>query len=140
MSTSMPNSVPVPRTVVAVADRSTSAPIRSSTSTNAASPCRESLPMPSTVTSPPVITPRRATEFGLPDTIPAGTQLDLYSGTEGASVAWTTGSGDSPRWKLYDRPLVLPPGTTTLRAKAVRYGFRESEETVVTVTVTPRRH
>jgi N-sulfoglucosamine sulfohydrolase len=90
------------------------------------------------VTSAPVITPRRANAVGAPDTLDAGAEIDIYCGTHGASVAYTTGTGESPHWLLYDGPVVLPPGTTTLRAKAVRYGYKESEETVVTVTVRTR--
>ncbi|MEJ2503064.1 MAG: sulfatase-like hydrolase/transferase [Gemmatimonadota bacterium] len=89
------------------------------------------------VTAAPVVTPRRATAFGEPDTLDAGAEIDIYSGTHGASVAYTTGIGDDVHWRLYDGPVVLPPGTHTLRAKAVRYGYRESDETVVTVTVRP---
>lgn len=90
-------------------------------------------------TAPPVIVPRSATRLELPDTVPAGTELDLYSGTQGASIAYTTDAGPTPDWTLYDGPLVLPPGTTTLRARAIRYGYAPSEETVVTVTVVDPR-
>lgn len=88
------------------------------------------------VTAAPTITPRTATGFGMPATLPYGTEVDIYSATHGASVAYATGTGEDPRWELYRGPLVLPPGTTTLRAKAIRYGYRESEEAVVTITVT----
>ena len=91
------------------------------------------------VTAPPVITPRSATRLEMPDTVPAGTELDVYSGTQGASIAYTTDTGSSAHWRLYDGPLVLPPGTATLRARAIRYGYAPSDETVVTVTVLDRR-
>lgn len=34
-----------------------------------------------------------------------------------------------PNWKLYTRPLQMGTGTWLLRAKAIRYGYSESEET-----------
>jgi arylsulfatase A-like enzyme len=55
--------------------------------------------------------------------------LSLYCGTQGASIAYTTATGNDPHWQLYDGPLSLPEeGTLSLRAKAVRYGYAESEE------------
>ncbi|ARA94664.1 sulfatase [Rhodothermaceae bacterium RA] len=47
--------------------------------------------------------------------------------TEGASIAYTTETGDDPHWLLYTEPLVVEPGTT-VRARAIRYGYAESEE------------
>lgn len=90
------------------------------------------------ITSPPIITPRRATSYGEPDTLAAGAEIDIYSGTHGASVSYTTDAGPDAHWTLYRGPLAFPPGTVTLRAKAVRYGYEESDETVVTVTVVER--
>lgn len=90
---------------------------------------------PQPLTAAPVITPRRSTSSGAPDTLSAGTEIDIYSGTHGASVAYTTDTGPDSHWELYDGPVILPPGTTTLRAKAIRYGYRESDETVIEVTV-----
>jgi N-sulfoglucosamine sulfohydrolase len=87
------------------------------------------------VTATPVITPRLATSFGTPETLPYGAEIDIHSGTHGASVAYTTETGSDAHWELYGGPLVLPPGTTTLRAKAIRYGYRESDETVATFNV-----
>ena len=40
-----------------------------------------------------------------------------------------------PRWLLYTGPLRLPVGTTTIRARATRIGYLESEESAVTFTV-----
>ena len=54
--------------------------------------------------------------------------VTLRCPTEGGRIAYTTGSGDRPHWKLYHEPIVLER-SVTLRAKAVRLGFRESEET-----------
>lgn len=87
------------------------------------------------VTAPPVIAARRGTTVGLPDTLPSGAEIDLSSATHGASIGYTTAAGDAARWRLYHGPLTLAPGTTTLRARAVRYGYRPSEEVAVTVTV-----
>jgi N-sulfoglucosamine sulfohydrolase len=62
--------------------------------------------------------------------------VQLYCATQGASVACTFEEGESPRWQLYTTPLPLPPGTSTLRARAIRIGYRESEEARATFTVT----
>jgi N-sulfoglucosamine sulfohydrolase len=52
--------------------------------------------------------------------------LTLTSATEGASIAWTTEAGDNPHWLLYTAPVRLSV-PATIRARAVRYGYRESE-------------
>jgi len=67
--------------------------------------------------------------------------LSLYCATQGASVGYRVGSdggtGDErTRWGLYTGPVDLPAGETTVRAKAIRYGYAESDESTVTVTVT----
>ena len=68
--------------------------------------------------------------------------LSLYCATQGASVGYRvepadTGDAhhDSDHWELYTGPVDLPAGETTVRAKAVRYGYAESDETTLTVTV-----
>jgi arylsulfatase A-like enzyme len=61
--------------------------------------------------------------------------LSIHCGTQGASLAYTTGTGADPHWLLYDGPIEVPAGETTLRAKAVRYGYEESAERRVTVRV-----
>ena len=48
--------------------------------------------------------------------------------TEGASIGYTTETGPAARWALYSRPLEFS-GPVTLRAKAIRYGYEESDET-----------
>ena len=63
--------------------------------------------------------------------------VQLHCATQGASMAYTLESGDSPRWRLYTQPLRIEPGQTSLRARAIRIGYRESEETRVTFTVNP---
>jgi len=62
--------------------------------------------------------------------------LQLHSATQGASIAWTTEPGEEVHWNLYTDPIRLPNGETTLRAKAIRIGYEESEERVATFTVT----
>jgi N-sulfoglucosamine sulfohydrolase len=61
--------------------------------------------------------------------------IQFHCATQGASIAYTTESGENPHWRLYTEPLRLPEGTTTLRAKAIRIGYKESEEKTVTFTV-----
>lgn len=54
--------------------------------------------------------------------------LSFYCPTHGASIVYTLEESKSPRWLLYTGPLHLKPGTYTVRVKAVRYGYKESEE------------
>jgi arylsulfatase A-like enzyme len=69
--------------------------------------------------------------------------LSLYCATQGASLGYRvesvddTDAGDAgeAHWHLYTGPIDLPAGKTTVRAKAVRYGYAESDEATVTVTV-----
>ena len=63
--------------------------------------------------------------------------VQFYCATQGASMAYTTEQDENPRWQLYNDPLQLPIGTTTLRAKAIRIGYQESEESTATFTVQP---
>lgn len=61
--------------------------------------------------------------------------IQLQCATQGASIAYRI-SGDPPqRWRLYTGPVPLPGGTTTIRARAHRIGYRESETVAATVTV-----
>jgi hypothetical protein len=57
----------------------------------------------------------------------------IYVPTQGASVGYTTEEGPAARWRLYTGP-ILVDRPVTLRAKAIRYGYKESAETRVTVT------
>jgi hypothetical protein len=41
-------------------------------------------------------------------------------------MAYTTDSGENARWRLYTGPFRLRAGETTLRAKAIRIGYKES--------------
>jgi N-sulfoglucosamine sulfohydrolase len=54
--------------------------------------------------------------------------LSFYCPTHGASLVYTFEQKENPRWLLYNGPLNLKPGTYNIRVKAVRYGYRESEE------------
>ena len=61
--------------------------------------------------------------------------LQLHCSTHGASIAYTTEQGDDARWQLYTDPLRLSKGETTVRAKAIRIGYRESEEKTIHLEV-----
>lgn len=50
-------------------------------------------------------------------------------------MAYTLEQGDDPHWLLYIEPLRLPVGQTTVRARAIRIGYRESEESSATFTI-----
>ncbi|HMO26716.1 MAG TPA: sulfatase [Tepidisphaeraceae bacterium] len=67
-----------------------------------------------------------------PISLAAPARVMIHCPTQGASLTCTTGE----RWTLYTQPLVLPPGTTTLRARAHRYGYADSAEVVVSFIVT----
>jgi arylsulfatase A-like enzyme len=71
-------------------------------------------------------------------TFDAPAQVQLFCSTQGASIAYTTESGSDPDWRLYTGPIDLPTGETTLRTKAVRYGYAESDERDATFTCSPR--
>jgi N-sulfoglucosamine sulfohydrolase len=65
---------------------------------------------------------RTGGEFTIPMT------LGFYCPTHGASLVYTFEEKANPRWLLYSGPLHLKPGTYNIRVKAVRYGYKESEE------------
>jgi arylsulfatase A-like enzyme len=65
----------------------------------------------------------------------APAEVSLRSVTQGAAIAYTTETGEDPRWRLYTGPIRLSPGETTLRARATRCGYAESEERAVTISV-----
>ena len=62
-------------------------------------------------------------------------RLQLHCATQGASIAYTFDEGESPRWQLYTEPFGLPVGTTTVRTRAIRIGYKESDERKATFTV-----
>ena len=53
-------------------------------------------------------------------------QVTLSCPTNGASIAYTTEEGETPYWRLYHGPVELTGNL--LRARAVRYGYKESAE------------
>lgn len=89
-------------------------------------------------THAPTVVPERSTQIPVPVRsevrLPEPQKIRLYSGTHGASIAYTFESGDAPHWKLYTGPLMID-STTTIRTKAIRYGYAESEERTVDVVV-----
>jgi N-sulfoglucosamine sulfohydrolase len=56
-------------------------------------------------------------------------KIKLSCATRGASIVYTTVTGPKPHWRLYHKPIALP-NPATLRAKAIRYGFKESTESI----------
>jgi len=55
------------------------------------------------------------------------TAIMLHSATQGASIAYTFDQGAAPKWKLYSGPIMLEEGASTIRAVAVRIGYKDSE-------------
>jgi hypothetical protein len=84
-------------------------------------------------TAQPYIVPRRSIDApSRPATvaIDAPEEFVVYVPTQGASIGYTTEEGPSPAWRLYTGP-ILVDRPMTLRAKAIRYGYKESAETRV---------
>lgn len=84
-------------------------------------------------TAQPYIVPRRSTaDPDRPETMTFDEPMEvvIYVPTQGASIGYTTDTGPEPRWRLYTGP-ILVDRPMTLRAKAIRYGYKESAETVV---------
>jgi hypothetical protein len=84
-------------------------------------------------TAQPFIVRRQSTE--LPErqdsiALDGPTEVVIYAPTQGASVGYTIGEGPDARWRLYAGP-ILVTSPTVIRAKAIRYGYRESAETRV---------
>jgi len=87
-------------------------------------------------TAQPYIVPRTASTAPArveTMTITAPTEVVIYVPTQGASIGYTTDTGATPKWKLYTGP-ILVQAPMTLRAKAIRYGYKESAETRVVFT------
>jgi arylsulfatase A-like enzyme len=82
-------------------------------------------------TAQPYVVPRRATDApARQESIRIGEPMEVvvYVPTQGASIGYTTDDGPAARWRLYTGP-ILVDHPMTLRAKAIRYGYRESPET-----------
>jgi len=82
-------------------------------------------------TAQPYIVPRRTTDT--PERREARSftepmEVVIYVPTQGASIGYTTEEGPNPLWRLYTGP-ILVDRPMTLRAKAIRYGYKESAET-----------
>lgn len=54
-------------------------------------------------------------------------EIALTSPTSDASIGYRFGSDPENRWRLYTRPVTVPALGVTLSAKAIRYGYAESE-------------
>jgi N-sulfoglucosamine sulfohydrolase len=81
-------------------------------------------------TAQPYIVSRRASDRPARQesmTIEAPTEVVIYVPTQGASIGYTTEDGPNPRWRLYSGPIRVDV-SMTLRAKAIRYGYKESME------------
>ncbi|HJP33597.1 MAG TPA: sulfatase-like hydrolase/transferase [Candidatus Latescibacteria bacterium] len=90
-------------------------------------------------TSPARCVPIAAETHGLEllseGTFSAPCRLQLHCATQGASMTYRTDSDREGRWRLYTEPIDLPPGTTTIRTRAVRIGYADSDELVARFTV-----
>jgi N-sulfoglucosamine sulfohydrolase len=87
-------------------------------------------------TAQPYIVPRRTTDAPARSAamkIDGPTEMVIYVPTQGASVGYTTEEGPAAKWRLYTGP-ILVDAPMTLRAKAIRYGYKESAETRMTFT------
>jgi N-sulfoglucosamine sulfohydrolase len=87
-------------------------------------------------TAQPYIVPRRTTDA--PARLQTMTFKDpmevvIYVPTQGASIGYTTEEGPNPKWRLYTGP-ILVDRPMSIRAKAIRYGYKESQETRTTFT------
>ena len=71
---------------------------------------------------------RAAKNYRVGGTFSSPMTLSFYCPTHGASVVYTFDSDRQPQWLLYNGPLHLKPGKYDIRVKAVRYGYKESEE------------
>lgn len=63
------------------------------------------------------------------------TAILLHSTTQGASIAYTADEGENPRWKLYTGPIILNEGSAIIRARAVRIGYKDSEDAIASYTI-----
>jgi len=90
-------------------------------------------------TAQPYIVPRRSTDAPARQdsmAITAPTEVVIYVPTQGASIGYTTEDGATAKWRLYTGP-ILVKSPMTLRAKAIRYGYKESAETRIVFTKHP---
>ena len=81
-------------------------------------------------TAQPYIVPRRSSgDPARVETQPFREPLEvvIYVPTQGASIGYTTDEGPNARWRLYTGPLLVDH-PMTIRARAIRYGYKESAE------------
>ncbi len=81
-------------------------------------------------TAQPYILPRRETDppsRRASIAIAGPTEVVIYVPTQGASIGYTTEEGPAAQWHLYTGPIRVQ-APMTLRAKAIRYGYKESGE------------
>ncbi|MBD3343653.1 MAG: sulfatase, partial [Chitinivibrionales bacterium] len=91
-------------------------------------------------TAPPVFVPICEDTPGIDPASDGGTfkgplALQIHCATQGSSIACSFDKGENPRWLLYTGPIKLEKGTTALRAKAIRIGYKESVERSAEFTV-----
>jgi hypothetical protein len=82
-------------------------------------------------TAQPYIIPRRSLDTPARQAsiaIDEPAEVLIYVPTQGASIGYTTEEGPAAKWRLYTGP-ILVKAPMTLRAKAIRYGYKESAET-----------
>ncbi len=87
-------------------------------------------------TAQPYIVRRRSTDDPARVTtmrLEGPTEVVVYVPTQGASIGYATEDGPAAKWRLYTGP-ILVDAPMTLRAKAIRYGYKESAETRLTFT------
>jgi hypothetical protein len=92
-------------------------------------------------TAQPYVVPRRSTLApARPDTLTLDGPLEvvIYVPTQGASIGYTTDPGPDAKWRLYTGPILVKE-PLTLRAKAIRYGYKESAETRTVFARRPER-
>jgi hypothetical protein len=61
--------------------------------------------------------------------------LGFYCPTHGASIVYNFEENSNPVWRLYTGPLNLTPGNYTILVKAVRYGYKDSDELKATFKI-----
>ena len=87
-------------------------------------------------TAQPYILSRRETEVQTRRqsmTVQSPMEVVIYVPTQGASIGYTTEDGPNARWQLYTGPIRVD-GPMVLRARAIRYGYKESAESKVVFT------
>jgi len=59
-------------------------------------------------------------------------KVHLHSSTQGASIVYKEKCNfSSDKWQLYTEPIILHSGENEIKAKAIRIGYIESEESVI---------